>query len=123
MPTDPLQWQIACHESAHAVCAHGFGFKIGTVSIIPDDDGKGHAELIQRDGEPLVVAIENIIVSLVADLVVSELAGDHPEDLGMVRHVPSATEIVEAFDNMPVALAPGTSVGYVARSDLTRAEE
>jgi hypothetical protein len=113
--------QAATHEAGHCVAAQRYSWGIRWVSCLPDEKRKGGSSLVPRVGEPVVVAIESIVISLVADLVVREIGGIvEPETLGMERYKPSRDEALQEFE----LLASGPVYrGYVDCSDLKRAEQ
>jgi hypothetical protein len=110
--------QAATHEAAHVVAALRFGWQVGFANITVTDRGKGASQLEPRLAEPLVLAVEDMIVSLVGDTAVRHYAVDDPESFGMTLREPTPAETVGSVVS-PLGFA---SFGYVADSDLERAE-
>jgi hypothetical protein len=110
--------QAAVHEAGHACAAQRFGWGIEWVSCLPNAERKGGSRLVPRIGEALPLAVEHITVSLVADLVVREIAGDTPQDFGMQRF--ASDDELREFEHIA---SGAVLVGYVESSDVTRAEQ
>jgi hypothetical protein len=112
--------QVAIEEAAHTVCALRLGWSVSSASALPSQYGLGHAILLPRQcDEPLVAAIEHMVISFVGALCVEAVAQDDSASYGMER----ATVTVEDAAEIAASEYAGTFTGYGVSSDRDKIEQ